>query len=193
MNYDSLKKAVLKRLEEGLSEKLYYHSVFHTRDVLRVCEARAREIGLSEIDKTLLFTAAVLHDAGFLDVLQEHEKRGAQIARDILPQYHYSKDQIEQVAGMIMATKIPQSPQNQLERIICDADLDYLGRDDFYTIGNFLYQELEEMGIVSNIEEWDTLQIAFLTNHNYHTDISIRDRKCQKIARLEELKKKWKR
>ena len=32
------------------------------------------------------------------------------------------------------ATKIPQTPLTKLEEIICDADLDYLGREDFFEI-----------------------------------------------------------
>jgi len=192
MNYDSLKEVVLKRLENDLSDKLYYHSVRHTRDVLHVCEIRAKELALSKEKRTLLFSAAVLHDAGFLNVFKEHEKEGVKIAQALLPEYGYNESQIAQVAGMIMATKIPQQAQNQLERILCDADLDYLGRDDFYLIGNTLFQELSELGMVSTEEDWDALQIKFLSNHTYHTDISIRDRQGEKLLRLKELKEKWK-
>lgn len=68
-----------------------------------------------------------------------------------------------------MATKIPQQPHNLLEQIICDADLDYLGRDDFYKIGETLRKEFLHYSIVNSDEEWETLQIKFLQNHHYHT------------------------
>ena len=66
------------------------------------------------------------------------------MAREILPAYGLTRDQIDTICGMIMATRIPQSPSNQLERILCDADLDYLGRDDFYEIGGRLFEELRD-------------------------------------------------
>ena len=37
---------------------------------------------------------------------------------------------------LILATKVPQKPKNKLEKIICDADLDYLGREDFDNISD---------------------------------------------------------
>jgi len=180
MQFQALKAVILNRLEGELSTSLHYHSVRHTLDVLSVCEARAKTIGLSEEDAALLFTAAVLHDAGFLYSKTDHEMAGGEIAKEVLPDFGYDQDQISQIIGMILATKIPQSPDTQLEEIICDADLDYLGREDFYTIGQTLYLELKELGVVSSEKEWDDLQIKFLTNHTYHTDISIREREPQK-------------
>ena len=52
-----------------------------------------------------------------------------------------------------MATKVPQSPKNHLEEILCDCDLDYLGRDDFEKISNNLFSEWKEHGLVTNVEE----------------------------------------
>ena len=47
-----------------------------------------------------------------------------------------------------MATEIPQNPKTHLEMIMCDADLDYLGRYDFETISNNLYTEFLDFGFV---------------------------------------------
>jgi uncharacterized protein len=85
---------------------------------------------------TLLKTACLFHDIGFTISGQDHEERGCEIAEEVLPDLNYDSDQINRIKGMIMATKIPQTPNNKLEQIICDADLDYLGRDDFFSIGD---------------------------------------------------------
>jgi len=87
-----------------------------------------------------------------------------------------------------MATKIPQSPKNILEEIICDADLDYLGRDDFEPISDSLRREFLELGIVSSDEHWYSLQIKFIENHNYFTNSSRQLRNPEKLKRLEKLK-----
>ncbi len=191
MQFHKVKELMIDRLSNELSDKLHYHGVHHTLDVLKVCTERAVDLALTEVEKTLLCTAAVFHDCGFLNALQEHEKEGVAIASKILPDFGYTPDDIERIAGMIMATKIPQSPTSQLEKIICDADLDYLGRDDFYAIGGTLFQELNVLGIVKDEESWDELQVKFLTGHEYHTAFGIREREPQKQIYLEELIEKW--
>jgi len=191
MQYEDLKNTILERLEKELSTDLHYHSVSHTRDVINACAASADREGLLDEYKVLLMSAAVLHDSGFLNTTKNHEEEGVRIAKKILPSFGYSVDQIESVSNMIMATKIPQSPKNQLEQIICDADLDYLGREDFYAIGNSLFMELKAHSVLKTEEEWDALQIKFLSSHAFQTDWSVRVREPVKQKYLEELKQKW--
>jgi hypothetical protein len=89
---------------------------------------------------------------------------------------------------MIMATRIPQTPHNLLEEILADADLDYLGRDDFFIIGNRLYDELAMYGIVNDRYDWNRLQVRFLENHHYFTQTAIRMRKAKKEEHLQLIK-----
>ena len=86
-----------------------------------------------------------------------------------------------------MVTKIPQQPKNLLQRIICDADLDYLGRNDFEVIGEKLRQEFLVYGVVQTEEEWDRLQLKFLTSHKYHTASSQHMREPVKQMHLHSL------
>ena len=83
---------------------------------------------------------------------------------------------------------MPVTPKNKLEEIICDADLDYLGRDDFKSIGDLLYRELMESGAVQGLEQWNELQIRFLTNHQYYTSFSKANREEKKQENLKSLK-----
>lgn len=94
-----------------------------------------------------------------------------------MPDYGYTADEIAKICGMIMATRIPQTPHNLLEQIIADADLDYLGRPDFFDIGEELYVELKHMGIVNNAAEWNRFQIQFLEKHRCFTNFSQKLRK----------------
>ncbi len=192
MRYQEVKELMIERLSNDLPDELHYHGVHHTLDVLNVCAERAGQVKLTENDKTLLCTAAIFHDCGFLNELNEHEKAGVEIARKVLPDFGYEATDIDCIVGMIMATKIPQSPKTKLERIICDADLDYLGRDDFYSIGKTLFEELKQLGYVDDEKNWDMLQIDFLRGHEYHTDFSIQYREPEKQRRLNELLEKWK-
>ena len=114
----------------------------------------------------------------------------ADIAAEYLPDFGYTPEQIEKIRGMIMATKIPQSPKNHLEEIICDADLDYLGRDDFFAIGDKLFAELNMYGIIDSENDWNKLQVTFLEKHNYFTKSAIKNRKAKKEEHLQLIKSK---
>ena len=190
MQFEKAKKFILSKLRKELPKNLTYHSLEHIKDVYTAAEKIGKLEGLSKEELTLLLTAVLFHDAGFLIQQKNHEAFGCDLVREFLPDYDYNSEQIAQICSMIMATQIPQTPKNKLEEIICDADLDYLGRDDFFTIGNKLFDELCMYGIINNENEWIKLQVNFLEKHKYFTDTSQKLRKGQKEEYLQTLKSK---
>lgn len=180
MHFQKAKAYINGRLRKELPKHLSYHSVAHVKDVYSAAERLAKSEGVKGDDLTLLLTAVMYHDCGFMVQSKEHEKIGCDIARQSLPDFDYSPEQIERICGMIMATRIPQTPNNLLEQIIADADLDYLGRDDFWAIGNKLFTELQMYGIIQTEDEWNALQVKFLEQHHYFTKTAIDTRKEQK-------------
>ncbi len=188
MQFKKAKKFILDKLKKELPKHLTYHSVGHIKDVYTSAESLAELENVDGEDLTLLLTACLFHDSGFLVNQKDHEFNGCQIARQYLPEFEYTPDQIEKICGMIMATQIPQTPKNKLEEIICDADLDYLGRDDFFSIGNKLFDELCMYGIISTESEWNKLQVRFLSKHHYYTKSAIRLRKAKKAEHLKLIK-----
>ena len=186
--FEKLKQIILRILREGLPDYLSYHGVHHTLDVLEVCEEYIEREGLEGEDACLLKVGALMHDIGFTESFENHEATGARIAEKILPDFDFTQDQIAVVKGLIMATKVPQRPKNILEKIICDADLDYLGRDDFYPISSTLFDELKAISKIKSESDWNRLQILFLESHHYHTDFAIKNRQPEKEKRLNELR-----
>jgi len=180
MEFEKVKKFILKKLKNELPKNLTYHSAEHIKDVYSSAETIARLEKVEGEDLTLLLTAVLFHDAGFLRQQKDHERVSCEIAAETLPQYDYTPEQIERICGMIQATKIPQTPHNRLEEIICDADLDYLGRDDFFKIGNGLYEELCMYGIIDSEHDWNKLQVRFLEKHKYFTKSAKKLRKPKK-------------
>jgi uncharacterized protein len=177
MKYRAAKAFILNELKTKLTPNLSYHGVHHTLDVLATTRALCTSEKVGRRDKLLLKTAALFHDVGFTRSVREHERHGCEIARSFLPYFGYQTNDIELICGMIMATKIPQSPQTRLEAILCDADLDYLGRNDFYSIGQTLFEELKSLGILSTEQAWNRLQVNFLTAHRFctHTNLVLRE------------------
>ena len=170
--------------------KLKYHGPHHTLDVMNATERIGIAEGIGKEDLMLVKLAALFHDSGFLNKYENNEIEGAKLAKRELPRYGFTDDHVDTVVNMILATKIPQDPKTHLEEILCDADLDYLGRDkeEFDKISSSLAQELIDMKILKSMEDWDPIQIKFLESHKYYTKTCINDRRPNKIERLREIK-----
>ncbi|ACT92358.1 HD domain-containing protein [Dyadobacter fermentans] len=189
MRIEKAEQYVLGQLESRLDRTLFYHGIHHTLDVVAASAEIAALEGITDSESlALLRTAALYHDSGFLTAYQGHEEAGCALAREVLADFGYNARQIETICGMIMATKIPQSPQNTLEKIICDADLDYLGRADFEAIAATLFEELKVRDMVEDIPAWDAVQVKFLEAHSYWTASQQKRRDAAKQRHLQHLK-----
>jgi hypothetical protein len=107
------------------------------------------------------------------------------MATEILPKYGYSEQHIKTIVELIHVTEIPHKPINKLQEIICDADLDYLGREDFEEIADRLRKELREMGKINSDRAWDEIQVKFLNQHQYFTKTSVESRQKKKEANIQ--------
>jgi len=163
---------VFQRLSYELDKNYTYHSPTHVCMVYRDSSFLGSKLNISEQEMYLLQAAACLHDYGFLKSHVDHEEIGCIEARQILPNYGFSAEEIEIVCGMIMATKIPQTPKTLLEKIICDADLFYLGSNYYFDIANQFKNELTSLDILKSEEQWKNIQIGFLQTHQYHLPYS---------------------
>jgi exopolyphosphatase/pppGpp-phosphohydrolase len=188
MEFASAKDFIIDKIKAELPDNLFYHGLHHTLDVYEAVQLLAKTENITEEENTLLKTAAMYHDSGFTVQYKNHEEAGCNIARAVLPGFAYNPEQIECICAMIMATRVPQYPQNHLEQILCDADLDYLGRDDFYPISHSLYLELKARNLIESEEVWNRTQIKFFENHHYFTSTSNRLRVPAKMERLQEIK-----
>jgi len=186
--YNKLRKRSWDLLNNGLPRELYYHSIRHTINALKNCEYYIRYFKIDPYDAKLLRIGILLHDIGFTVSVEDHELKGAKIASKFMSECGFSEKDIHVVKGLIMATRVPQNPKNLLEQIICDVDLDYLGRKDFYKISDLLYRELLERSGYFDKTQWNRIQIEFLEKHYYHTEFAKKRRQGRKEDRIEELK-----
>ena len=189
MNFPAAKNYIIGRLEKELHKDLYYHRVEHTLDI------HSAAIRLIEMEKTdphsgkLIETAALFHDAGMIITYREHELASIEIVRQILPGFGYSDEDIEEIASMILVTQMPQGATTPNQMILCDADLDSLGREDFFIISFQLQLEWKLFKIMdTTIAEWIKFEIGFLENHKYYTSSARKLRDSRKSKNLLELK-----
>ncbi|WP_295676460.1 HD domain-containing protein [uncultured Mucilaginibacter sp.] len=190
MQFQAAKEFILNKLKRELPAHLTYHSYDHVMDVCEAAENLGKLENITIHEMQLLLTAALFHDSGFIEGAANHEEGSCRIAELYLPNFGFGTGDIEKISGMIMATRLPQTPKNLLEQIIADADLDYLGRDDFFRISDLLYKEFAYGGVVKNIDEWNKLQVSFFESHYYFTNAAINLRQDRKQAHLEILRSK---
>lgn len=176
---------ILTYVARDLMPQLPYHNFSHALDVYSAINNLALLEGVSNEDRFLLKTAALLHDIIVVPGTKNNEEKSAEFARQCLLKIKYSPKQIQRVKQLILATKMPQNPQDYLERLLCDADLDNLGRKDFFKLeekvrlefglpkGNKLYQQ----------------QLEFLKGHKYHTKIARKLRDFGKAINIQKLEK----
>ena len=187
IQFTDIQEIILDKLEKELPDYLYYHNVKHTVDVVTEVELIGWGEGCSDEEILLLKTAGLFHDAGHTVAYDNHEFYGTQLAREMLPKYNYSQPQIERICSIIMATKLPPKPSDLLENIICDSDLDYLGRSDFIPVSNTLYEELKAQNKIGSLNDWNKLQVKFISGHQYFTATARSLREVNKQMQIERI------
>jgi len=190
LNFNDAKQYAENRLENELSPHLVYHGITHTREeVVPAVETLAAMEGIKGKSLNLLRTAAWFHDLGYVEKPVYHELISARIAVQVLPSFDYTEEEIEIVRWAILATALPQAPNNLLEEILVDADLDVLGRKDFMQRNSDLRRELGFLGKEFTEVQWYTSQLKFIEGHKYFTASAHSLRDAQKLLNIAELRR----
>ena len=187
IQFTDIQEIILDKLEKELPKYLYYHNVKHTVDVVTEVELIGWAENCTDEEILLLKTAGLFHDVGHTVNYDTHEYQGTLIAREMLPAYNYTPDQIDRICEIIMATKLPPKPTNLLENIICDSDLDYLGRSDFIPVSNTLYEELKAQNKMKSLNDWNKIQVKFISGHQYFTATARSLREVNKQLQIERI------
>jgi len=187
VNYNSKIKEIYRNIRQ-IAPELPYHNLKHLAEVSNSCKRYAILEGLNLRDTYILATAGLLHDIVFIPDRSDNEERSTEVSLNILSKLDYSSKDIDDVSRLILATKFPTNPKDILEKIICDADLDYLGRYDFPERSELLRKE---KGI--DRKKWYTeIQPSFLNQVKYYTSSAKKLREHVLKENFEKvLKLKW--
>ncbi len=185
---------VIKYYEKNTPAENLYHNIEHVKNVVSLVEEIGKNSESTKEEIEMLKIAAWFHDIGHLEVWEGHEERSAEFASDYLTSENYSMEKINVVTGCILATKVPHSPNNYLEEIICDADIAHAGSDSFFEQSALLKQELEKRKrkIISEID-WLKKNISFVEGNNFYTSYAnskFKDMRNNNILLLQEKLKK---
>lgn len=189
MKIAGVRDYIIDLFRNGIDPALSYHDLGHTIDVSEAAGRIATLEGLASQEVTLLETAALLHDSGMSISYENHETASVRIAAEILPGFGYSKENVDTICRLILATRLPQQPADHFGMILCDADLDYLGRDDYQVLAFKLRQEWKKKNINhTSLKEWFSFQLKFLEGHQYFTRTAIMSRDPGKQNNIREIK-----
>jgi predicted metal-dependent HD superfamily phosphohydrolase len=193
MDYKSIQEEaqqyVRSYFNAHLNEKLIYHNRYHTEKVVEAATTIARHYRLGERDLFIVTVAAWFHDIGYLKGGgTDHEQKGAVMADAFLAGTGVDAATIDAVKKCILATKLPQSPSNLLEDIVCDADLFHLGTDEFSERNKLMRKEAEAVqGKKIAKDDWRRSTIRLLESHQYHTEYCrslLDEKKRENLAKL---------
>ena len=184
----------LRRVEKQATDLLYqlppnllYHNAEHTLHPELGVASMANKLSLleqiSDQERELVVTAAYLHDIGYLTQPHKNEPIAAKIAGETLPAFGYTMPEVAYVQNLILATEVPTNPRNHLERILCDADVDNVGRDDFLDLNEALRKEIG----ANDQLDWYKRSIRFLEGHQFYTPSARALRDEGKQANLQKL------
>ena len=189
MDFRQMREHIMNRLKSLLPENLSYHKLRHSLDVEKAVKRFSKLEGIENEEITLLKTAALFHDAGFIVQYDDNEDFAIEMVKSMLPNFGYSQKQIEIIATIINSTKPSVKPTNILEEIMSDADYDYLGRSDYTVIANKLREEMTLYGYNFSEIEWVNYQLNFLENkHKFYTSTAQNIREIGKRNTINKLK-----
>jgi predicted metal-dependent HD superfamily phosphohydrolase len=174
------------------------HTLHPTKGVVAVANRIAISENISEHDRELLIAAAYFHDTGYIREFDKNEPIAARMAGRILKLIGYKPNEIEKIQKMILATDLECEPKTHLEKILCDADLDHLGREDFFELDGRLREGRGARGLdVSDDAKWYRGTLEIMKKHKYYTEsqIKLREKEKQKnlkrlLNKLEDIEKK---
>src|SRR5215216_5923912 len=169
-----------------------FHNLEHTEDVVEACSYMADYYKLSDEDRFVLMLSAWFHDTGYSKgEAAGHEEESVKIAAQFLHQHAVEAMVIQRVSSAIQATRMPQSPISQVEKILCDGDLYHLATEDFKPRNQLLKQEQESLlGHKISKKDWRKNNIKFLEGHKYFTDYGQEFLEPKKLENLNALQKK---
>src|SRR5436190_24086037 len=98
MDFHKAEIYIKRLLQSELSPLLAYHDYDHTMDVLEAAIDLASAEGIREEEMlTLLKTAALFHDCGYVHAYENHEEESCRIAGEVLPGFGYDVAQIRTI------------------------------------------------------------------------------------------------
>jgi adenylate cyclase len=184
-----LEEIVFFKLDEELNENMFFHNSEYARHLYDNSELLCKATDLDMEETLLIRTSSLLLNVGFTGGYENQENRSAEYARSILPQYNYSEKQISVISNLILSSKWPPEPRNQLEMILSDIKMEFIGRADYIRLYKLLFREQNQFTKSIDILEFKRNQTMVIQQYPFFTEAARRLREVsltEQISRIKE-------
>ena len=187
-----LEDKVFGDILSSLPESMHFHRIEYARKVYDQSFLLCRSEEIEEEERLLVRTASLMLYTGLTQDYHNFQNRSAVICRETLPGFKYSDRQIDQICNLILATKKPFHPDSQLEKILIDAKMEYIGRPDYTDQLKLLFQEQKETGSKINGQQFKNQQLELLYEFQFYTVAARRMREVSGEKQMRNLEKeRW--
>ena len=180
-------------LTAGLPEIYTYHNALHTQDV---CEALFEitpylPLPTSEIDA--LLTAGVFHDFGYLDSYLDNEALALPYMSMFCKKAGIEETVVLRAHELILETRYPYHPVSEAGKLLCDADIEYIGRSFEYFISradNLRNELANAENLHFSDRQWFAAEVDFLQKNSFFSPVFRELRNAGRVSNLSQLKLK---
>ena len=182
---DEVQYAALSYLEAHLDKRYTYHNAAHTLNVCNAVKLFAENLCLPPETYCSLRIAAIFHDFGYLEQSFDNEKLALPYLEEFGRKFDIDKKFLLHANDLILETVFPYTPLTPAGSLLCDADIEYIGRECFFEYAGLFREELAGDGIVYTDEQWWSLETDFLQENKFFTPIC---RSLRNVGRLSNLR-----
>ena len=180
------KDIIIKKLEEELSEKFYFHNLGMIEFLDNKIGFISASEGVDEDEILLIKSAAYLYVTGYVLDYDQHLEAGCNYGKEVLPGIQYSTSQIKRICELVNSVSSVNEVKNIQDGILNDAIYHYLGCADYLNHSMNLFHELKEHKKIGSLVEWKVDQTSLISEHEFYTDTA---RKARETDKSEQLKK----
>ncbi|NJM17024.1 MAG: adenylate/guanylate cyclase domain-containing protein [Bacteroidales bacterium] len=169
-----MEEDIVAYMEHEFPENLFYHNYKHTYELHNRVELFIQALGILRYDKLIIRTAALVYDLYYIEYKLSDKVNLKYKYKELLYEYGYNDFQIDEVTQICKCLANPLMPKTLNEKILVDAEYNYLGRIDFLEIiSNRFHEDVQYVG-VSSKKQWIEKERDFMKHFRFNLEISKR-------------------
>ncbi len=166
---NDLRTVALDYLQMHLPKVYTYHNAEHSRDVCAALDEFIKIAPVADENILPLQIAGIFHDFGYIEKPYDNESLALPYIKKFAVQFGLAESTVNQAHELIMETVFPYHPHSVEGELLCDADIEYIGRADFIEKALRFRQELAGCGQTFSDREWWSMELQFLQDNTFFT------------------------
>ena len=183
-----VREFVAQHFSDHLDPDRIYHNLQHTETVVAYALQIANHYKLDSKSLFIIQSAAWFLDTGYTEDPLHCEKKSARLADRFLTEISMAPEMIKSIKSCILASILPQKPENLMEQIVCDAAMFHLGTGDFIERSKLMRKEYTLLNSKKiSKEDWKLRNIELLQNYRFKTEYGKQLFEAQQQKNLDKL------